>query len=1458
MISFLVNLYGNKNNSPKLDENAEKDASIISQFTFSWISPLLQRGIHLPIHISDLPPLRSEVQSSKVGNEFYHIYRTISLFDIGKNHDRDGEWNKFLLQHLKMKIPNSSNLVHKFVKFFSVFHLGLSRTSRSVIALTAKSMTLGALVKQLWLISAIAQALAIGQLIKGLSKAEDPQSPSTTQWIYFPFALIIGISSLTMSVAHHGMFYYSTSAAAEARGALSSQIYRKLLRVSPAAFSSMTSEGLLGNLFVTDLQRMVDSFNYFHVSWSNPLELIILFCVLCFYLGVSSIISFIVILLLIPFQIFLSKMISRNRSSITAAADIRVQKMNEILSGIRLIKFSAWENYFRDSINSMRAAETKKLRLTAIVRGMNSALFFTFPVLVSTAAFAFYTIIFKNKLSSDASFTAISIFALSSKLLSLIPIGWLSCSEVKVAFERFDKFFDLPELPFIEICDRMDTINISKYDSNAVSQLKNYFKEEFGTSNSGDQKSFTQVGKAENPISSLKVNERLCLVSACFTHIYDENTERYVETKKSDYRENVLSNISLRVKEGDLVCLIGSVGCGKSSLLNGILGELHRKSGVVISEGKIAYCCQEPWILSGTIRYNITLFGKKFDDTDFDRKWYDKVIECCCLLPDLQEFQSNDLTEVDKITISGGQKARIALARSIYSNSDIYLFDDPLAAVDSSVSAHLVENIFGHVGLLKKKVCIIATHNIHILPFSSQIIALEDGELKYSGTFDELKRKNIFNHLHGALEEKNELQKFETVSVDVTEDEERRNPSYIYSYSKNQQKIGSSSSIYNTEGDFIDLVKENSVNGDEQHENRLNDGSKGRLVAEEDRNTGSISKLAFVQYFKSFGGVGVLSIVLILFALTQIAKQFAQIWIGKWTTHFPEYTEVNVDEFVSNNIQYSYILLILSVGTLALTLVRSGALAIFAVMASRRLHNRLLGRLLHAKMYFFDTNPLGRILNRFSKDIDNIDMPLPIALQDVLQAAALTIGSLVTVCIAIPWLLIAMVPVAISFLVLQTVYKKSSRELKRLDGISFSPIYSEFVQSFNGLATIRAFKGESGFTKVFDDLVDTNQAAYWSFQIAGRWLGFRLDVITAGIIFCTATIALALAGKVDVGLTGVALAECVIMSNTFQWGVRQAAELENLFTSVERVVRMAEEMPMEGLYNISKGKSTDQKTFDNSKIQDDDDAWPKDSIINFDNIWMKYRENLPFVLNGLSFMTKRRERIGIVGRTGSGKSSIFACLFRITEINNGTISIDGKDISTLGLKQLREAMSIVPQDPVQFNGTIRYNLDPTNIKSDAEIWDAIERVSMKEKIEKLSRNGSTENFSAGLDMMILEKGGNFSAGEQQLLSLARAILTNSKIVVLDEASSSIDNYTDTLIQKTIREQFHNRTVLTIAHRLRTIMDSDRVLVIDCGKAVEFDSPKELLKKKGPFYEMVMSAGSNESSFLISLANNNKN
>lgn len=1458
MISFLVNLYGNKNNPPELEENAEKDASIVSQFTFSWISPLLRKGIFSPIHISDLPPLCSEKQSSKVGNEFYYIYRTITLFDIEKNNDRDGEWNKFLLQDLKMKIPNSSHLVHKFMSFFSVFHLGLSRTSRSVTALTAKSMTMGALIKQLWLISAIAQALSIGQLIKGLSKAEDSQSFSKSHWVYFPFALIIGISSLTMSVAHHGMFYYSTSAAAEARAALSSQIYRKLLRVSPAAFSSMTSEGLLGNLFVTDLQRMVDSFNYFHVSWSNPLELIILFCVLCFYLGVSSIISFIVILLLIPFQIFLSKLIGKNRSSITAAADIRVQKMNEILSGIRLIKYSAWENYFRDSIKSMRETETKKLRLTAIVRGINSALFFTFPVLVSTAAFAFYTVIFKKKLTSDASFTAISIFALSSRILSLIPSGWLSCSEVKVAFERLDKFFDLPELPFIEISKRLDTINISKSDSNGLSQLKAHVNENLGTLSRGDLNDFTQIGRNENEIPSLKSNERLCLDNVCFSHVYEENAEKYGKNEKLDYRENVLSNISFSAKDGDLICVIGSVGSGKSSLLYGILGELHRKNGVVISEGEIAYCCQEPWILSGTIRYNITLFGKKFEDDNFNREWYDKVIECCCLSHDLKEFQSNDLTEVDKITISGGQKARIALARSIYSNADIFLFDDPLSAVDSSVSADLVKNMFGENGLLNKKVCIIATHNIHILPFSSLLIALEDGELKYSGTFHELKRKNVFNHLHGSSEENGEIEIYETVSEDTKREKESNNQSYIYGHSKNQQSNGVSSSTYNTEGGFTDNVKINNEMEDEEHKMNFNNSSKGILVAEEDRSTGSISKLALKKYFKSFGGIGVSAFVFLLFSLTQIAKQFAQIWIGKWTTHFPEYSEVNIDEFVSKNTHYSLVLFSLSVGTLALTLVRSAMLAIFAVIASRRLHNRLLERSLHAKMYFFDTNPLGRILNRFSKDIDNIDMPLPIAIQDVLQAAALTIGSLVTVCIAIPWLLIAMVPVLVSFFVLQTVYKKSSRELKRLDGITFSPIYSEFVQSFNGLSTIRAFKGEAVFSRVFDELVDRNQAAYWSFQIAGRWLGFRLDIITGIIIFFTATVALALAGKVDVGLTGVALAECVVMSNTFQWGVRQAAELENLFTSVERVVTMAEDMPIEGPYDISKEKNVSQNTFDVSQAQNDDDEWPKESIIKFDNVWMKYRENLPFVLKGLSFVTKRRERIGIVGRTGSGKSSIFSSLFRITEIDNGTISIDGKDTSTLGLKQLREAMSIVPQDPVQFNETIRYNMDPTGIKSDAEIWDAIERVSMKEKIQKLSQNGSKTNFGDGLDMMIVEKGGNMSAGEKQLLSIARAILSDSKIVVLDEASSSIDNYTDNIIQNTIREQFHNRTVLTIAHRLRTIMDSDRVLVIDCGKAVEFDSPKELLSNKGPFAEMVMSTGSNESSFLISLAHKNEN
>lgn len=1458
MISFLLSLYGNKNNPPEIDGNAEKSASIISQFTFSWISPLLRRGIYLPIQIGDIPPVRSEFQSSNGGNAFYNIYRTISFIDLEAKHGSDSEWVKCLLRHLKMKIPNSNRLVHSFVKFFSVFDLGLSKTSRSVIALTAKSMTLGALIKQLWIISAIAQALSIGQIIKGLSKIEQSSSSSTSRWIYFPFALIIGISSLTMSVSHHGMFYYSTSSAAQARAALSSQIYQKLLRVSPAAFSSMTSDGLLGNLLVTDLQRVVDAFNYFHASWSNPIELIILFCVLCFYLGLSSIISFTVFLVLIPFQIFLSKMVSKNRSGISAVADIRVQRMNEILSGIRLIKYSAWENCFRDSIKSLRGAETKKLNLTAIVRGMNSALFVTVPLLVSTFAFTSYTIIFKKRLSSDASFTAISIFALTTKLLSLIPVGWLSCSEVQVAFNRLDKFFDLPELPSIPTSNRMDIFNMMICSPNVLSVLKKDLKEELMGSDSGDQNSVTEIESSENLVSSMNVNARVCLVNAYFSRVFDKNQKKSGDKKTSDYRDNVLSNICLTARDGEVVCLIGSVGSGKSSLLHGILGELQTKSGSVKTDGGIAYCCQEPWILSGTIRYNIVLFGKKFDDSDFDLTWYNKVIECCCLRPDLQEFQSGDLTEVDKITISGGQKARIALARAIYSNSDIVLLDDPLAAVDASVSARLIENMFGPFGLLHKKLCIIATHNIRMLPFSSQIISLEDGELKFSGTYNDFKQNNMLNHLQFELKgEKSLKNEEETSSADITNNEEIRKTTTFNIHSMNQQSNGVNSSIIGKDEYCISMGNKSSLNSDD--ETYLNESVSGRLVEEEDRNIGSISRMAFLQYLKSFGGVGVLSFMLLLFSLTQTAKQIAQIWIGKWTTHFPENIEINQGEFLSKNIQYSYILFSLSVGTLALTLVRSGILAILAVISSRRLHERLLERVLHAKMYFFDTNPPGRILNRFSKDIDNIDMPLPIALQDVLQAAALTLGSLVTVCIAIPWLLIAMVPVVMSFLVLQTVYKRSSRELKRLDGISFSPIYSEFVQSFNGLSTIRAFKSEAVFSSTFDDLVDRNQAAYWCFQIAGRWLGFRLDVITGFIIFCTATVALAVAGNVDVGLTGIALAECVIMTNTFQWGVRQAAELENLFTSVERVVRMAEETPMEGPYDSVQGMQGERNNLDiASKVcNDDDDVWPNDSIIKFDNVFMKYRENLPFVLNGVSFVTRSRERIGIVGRTGSGKSSIFSCLFRITEISNGSILIDGKDISTMGLKQLREAMTIVPQDPVQFNGTIRYNLDPMGTKSDPEIWDAIDRVSMKEKIENLSKTGSLENFNDGLDMTVLQKGGNFSAGEQQLLSLARAILTESKIVVLDEASSSIDNHTDSLIQKTIRDQFHNRTVLTIAHRLRTIMDSDRILVVDCGKVVEFDTPRHLLSANGAFTKMVMNTGINESGFLTSLAYNNE-
>eukprot|EP00172_Hildenbrandia_rubra_P002489 Plantae.Rhodophyta-Hildenbrandia_rubra.ctg3354.p1 GENE.Plantae.Rhodophyta-Hildenbrandia_rubra.ctg3354~~Plantae.Rhodophyta-Hildenbrandia_rubra.ctg3354.p1 ORF type:complete len:796 (-),score=88.03 Plantae.Rhodophyta-Hildenbrandia_rubra.ctg3354:912-3002(-) len=622
--------------------------------------------------------------------------------------------------------------------------------------------------------------------------------------------------------------------------------------------------------------------------------------------------------------------------------------------------------------------------------------------------------------------------------------------------------------------------------------------------------------------------------------------------------------------------------------------------------------------------------------------------------------------------------------------------------------------------------------------------------------------------------------------------------------------------------------------GHEKPEERV--ARKGGLTISEDRRVGRVSWLIYWDYIKAAGGILALFGVLGGYAASQGTRLVGEWWLARWSTD--GFDKIESSNSIDGNRFYTLCFVGFTIGFGVFALLQGSILTSRVMTASRRLHDQLVDRIMCATPAFFESNPTGRILNRFSKDVDDMDSLLPNSVQQLLKVIFITLGALVTISWILPWFLISLVPIAAMFWVIQHRYVLSSRELKRLDALSKSPAYSLYTETLTGLLTVRAHSAEKDFRLRFQDKLDKNVQARWQYLVSQRWIGGRLDALASTIVLLTGVIIVIISGKLDPGLAGVALSQSLLVCNVFQWGAKQKTECENTFTGVERIIAMATETPTEAPPIIPGARP--------------DASWPSAGIIEFDDVELRYRPHLEPALNKLSFKTESCERIGVCGRTGAGKSSIFVALFRMVELSGGRILVDDVDISKIGLRDHRSSLGIVPQEPALFNATIRENIDPLGTHSDAELWAALDCVHMGTAASDIEIRGEgydSENLRYGLDQIVSDGGKNFSSGERQLLCLARVLLSDVRVVVLDEATASIDNKTDAVIQQAVRKHLKDRTVITIAHRLDTIVDSDRILVMERGVAVELDTPKNLLAKRGYFTKMVEETGEIESAEL---------
>ncbi|EKM50357.1 uncharacterized protein PHACADRAFT_263609 [Phanerochaete carnosa HHB-10118-sp] len=1164
----------------------------------------------------------------------------------------------------------------------------------------------------------------------------------------FAIAVIMFCASICQTAILNQYFQHCFDTGMRVRAGLVTAIYQKALVLSNDGRSS--ASGDIVNLMSVDAVRLQDFCTYGLIAISGPFQIILAFTSLYSILGWPAFVGVAIMVFSVPLNTFIARKLKKMQEKQMKNRDQRTRLMSELLANIKSIKLYAWENAFMRKILFVRNdLELKMLRKIGIATSLNMALWSGIPLLVAFSSFATAALTSDAPLTSDKIFPSISLFMLLQFPLAMFSQVTSNIVEALVSINRLSAFFGADEL---------------QPDAREVVVTK----------------------------SRLEIGDE----------VLDIRNGEFTWNK--DAQSPTLEGINLTVKKGELVGVLGRVGAGKTSLLSAIVGEMRRIEGEVQLNGSVSYAPQNPWIMSATIRDNI-VFSYEYDEV-----FYDMVLDACALRPDLALMPQGDMTEVGEkgITLSGGQRARISLARAVYARADLVILDDVLAAVDSHVARHVFDQVIGPYGLLATKARIIVTNSIAFLKHFDKLVYLRRGLILESGSFDEL-TANSATELYKLIKGHGSLTSSGIATPFLNGD--------------------SSTPSSGTAVDSRELTVERLEDVNERLQ-RKQSFAKAVLVpspttrtsssgdsgpSKEHMEQGRVKQDVYVRYIEAASKIGFTLFVLAM-TLSQVVSVAANNTLRDWGEH-------NREE--GSNRGVGRYLIEYGLFSLSSTLLSAAAAILIwvfcAIRSARRLHDSMLYAVMRAPMSFFEQTPTGRILNLFSRDIYVVDQVLARVIQNVVRTLFVTVMIVLVVGYNFPLFLVAVPPLAWFYVRVMIYYLSTSRELKRLDAVSRSPIFAWFSESLNGLSTIRAFSQQSVFISTNERRVDRNQICYLPSISVNRWLAVRLEFVGATIIFIAATLSIAalMTTGVDAGLVGFVLSYALNTTSSLNWVVRSISEVEQNIVSVERILHYVElepEAPAE-LPGI------------------DPESWPSQGEVEFKDYGTRYRPGLDLVLKDINIKINAKEKIGVVGRTGSGKSSLLLSLFRIIEPAQGTIVIDGVDVTKVGLHKLRSGISIVPQSPDLFEGTIRENIDPTNASEDADLWWALEQTHLKQFVESLL---------GGLDAAVREGGSSMSAGQRQLLCFARALLRKSKILVLDEATSAVDLDTDRAIQEIIRgPQFKDVTMLTIAHRLNTILESDRVLVLDAGRVIEYDTPKSLLaQKETAFYSLAQEAG----------------
>ncbi|GAV28859.1 hypothetical protein PMKS-002337 [Pichia membranifaciens] len=1331
---------------------AYRGNNVVSETFLTWLNPLLRVGYRRTVVPEDLPKI---VQGSE-----YDVVTISEYFTkVFQKSVRDVELG-YLAQCGLEDTPEDRTYIKSDPNFKYPEHLVLKALFKTL----GWDYTVSVFLKAIADIAAALNTLQIRALINYVADKKAGVTDSKTGYGY-----AVGVACIVffVGVVSAHAFNRAGIVGAEAKGLFTKLILDKSLRLSrksKSQFPHSTITSLVGNdVFKLDLAA-----SYLPFALCLPIGLTITIVMLAVRLGGASLAGVGYFLLATMCFFFFTRRLMKWRKSANIETDSRVRYIKEILSNMKMIKYYAWEIPFFNLISDVRSKEMKIMLKIQFARNIITGCAVTLPLVSAMIGFLCMYGQLGGLRNAANIFSSVTLFNILTLHISFFPLALSSTGDAIIAFKRIQEFMlaeeeeldpEYHKYPFDSLRPAILIDNGDFTWDIDVSDLSD--------TNSVESKEKISFDAEKNPDDASTLSPSL-----------------------------VLKDLDLSVRHGEFVVVTGPIGSGKSSLLAAINGNMNRLAGGIDISGSIVLC-SHPWIQNTTVRENIT-FG-----LDYNREVYQTVIESCALPNDFEILPAGDKTEIGErgVNLSGGQKARINLARTVYraytlEEYNIVMFDDVLSAVDAKVGKHIMQECI--LGLLRDKTRVLATHQLSLIGEADRIIYMNgDGTIDI-GTHEELvKRNDRFRALMDFQMEGDAKAKEDEddEALDVKESE-------------------------------LKLIRKQTTKDERQ----------GRMIQVEQVKSNAISKTMFAAYLRSgCGKLGpkiVLSNLLCAIILTTFCMLFENVWLSFWSLR--KFKTFDDSFYIGIYVMVTCFFVLCAIWQFC-------TIAFISNRASKLLNLSCLRNIMYAPMSFFDTTPLGRIMNRFTKDTDVLDNELAEQARLTCLGFGNVIGVLILCIIYLPWFAITIPALVLFIIIIFSYYQATSREIKRIEGAARSFVFSNFDEVLQGMFTIKLFDASKRFTDRNSRNINVMNESYFAAVCLMRWFSIPLHGSAGSISLVITMLCVSNAYPISAAGSGLLISFAVQFSMQIISSTRALGQLEQLLSSVERICEYATELPSEASYNTPEGKKLPN-------------SWPQSGAIKLNNVSLRYREELPLVLKNMTLDIKAGEKIGICGRTGAGKSTIMTALYRLSEPEGGNIEIDGIDIQKIGLFDLRSRLAIIPQDPVLFRGDIRRNLDPFGELSDSVLKSALDISSgyassdneKNSEIDIIQNTDDENKFS--LDTFVEDDGANFSLGERQVIALCRALIRNTKILVLDEATSSVDYETDARIQETIANGFKDCTILCIAHRLRTILNYDRILVMDKGECAEFDTPKKLWIEGGIFRSMCDKSGINENDF----------